>query len=50
MLKRACICVAVLSFLIVMGLPIAQARTKLAQGGREIAPEVLTVAADLTVR
>src|SRR5205814_4289476 len=26
MLKRACICVAVLSFLVVMGLPIAQAR------------------------
>ena len=27
MLKRACICVAILSFLVVMGLPIAQAQT-----------------------
>jgi hypothetical protein len=27
MLKRACICIATLSFLVVMGLPIAQART-----------------------
>ena len=28
MLKRACICVAILSFLVVMGLPLAQASTE----------------------
>lgn len=28
MLKRACICITTLSFLVVMGLPIAQARTE----------------------